>query len=233
MNEAGGRGVSAVLLDWDGTLVDTREVLLSCWRVATTQVLGRPFPVTPQDTTRVLSLRAQECFPPLAREPGDVARLGTAFQDAYNARVETVRAFDGIPPLLEGLRHAGTPLALVTSKAPTRVRLDQQASGLGSFEDVLVSADDVSRGKPDPQGVFLACERLGVRAVDVVVVGDSPADVAAGRAAGARTVAVTYGLHPPEDLRAAAPDHIVAGVTQLRALFSDWGLLSTDTFLIQ
>lgn len=216
------------MLDWDGTLVDTRGVLLACWHEATTQIVGSPFPVTPEDAARVLSLRAQESFPTLVREPGDVARLGAAFQAAYDARVATVRAFAGIPSLLQDLRRANIPLALVTSKAPARLAMDQEASGLGRCVDVLVSADDVDRGKPDPQGVLLACERLGVRPSDAVVVGDSPVDVAAGRAAGTRTVAVTYGLHTEAELEAAAPDHIVDGVAGLRHLFTGWGLISSD-----
>lgn len=217
-----------MVLDWDGTLVDTREVLLSCWHEATTVVLGSPFPVTSEDAARVLSLRAQESFPTLVRESGDVARLGAAFQAAYDARGATVRAFDGVPALLEDLRRAGIPLALVTSKASARVALDQQASALGHCVDVLVSADDVDRGKPDPQGVLLACGRLGVSPSDAVVVGDSPVDVAAGRAAGARTVAVTYGLHTAAELEASAPDHIVDDVAQLRTLLVGWRLISAD-----
>jgi beta-phosphoglucomutase-like phosphatase (HAD superfamily) len=72
------------------------------------------------------------------------------------------------------------------------------AAGLDVF-DVIVSADDVTRGKPDPEGYLLALEQLGVRAVDAVAIEDAPPGIAAAKAAGLRCVAV-LGTVPPERL---------------------------------
>jgi len=72
------------------------------------------------------------------------------------------------------------------------------AAGLDVF-DVIVSADDVTRGKPDPEGYLLALEQLGVRAADAVAIEDAPPGIAAAKAAGLRCVAV-LGTVPPERL---------------------------------
>ena len=96
-------------------------------------------------------------------------------------------------------RAAGAArLSVVSGAARSEVETVLDAAGIGVFE-VIVSAEDVTRGKPDPEGYRRALELLGVEAAQSVALEDAPAGIAAARAAGLRCVAV-LGTVPPERL---------------------------------
>ena len=86
----------------------------------------------------------------------------------------------------------------------------------------------MTRPKPDPEGVFLASEALGVAVDRILLAGDSPADVQAGRAAGAKTAAVLWAAFRPDRLRAAGADFVCERVEDLfaaiQALDSRWAV---------
>jgi phosphoglycolate phosphatase-like HAD superfamily hydrolase len=94
-----------------------------------------------------------------------------------------------------------------------------EISGLELWDriELLVSSDDVARPKPDPEGVFQAAEKLAVPPRRILLAGDSPADVKAGRSAGARTAAVLWAAFRPDRLRRAGADFTCERVADLRA----------------
>ena len=116
------------------------------------------------------------------------------------------RAGDGstVPPHVREavLRAAGRAvLAIVSGAARSEVETVLRAAGLDVF-DVIVSAEGVTRGKPDPEGYLLALEQLRVQAADAVAIEDTPPGIAAAKAAGLRCVAV-LGTAPRERLAEA------------------------------
>lgn len=215
----------AVLLDWDGTLVDTREALLRSYHEVTTALLGAPFPVTEQERAWILPLRGVDSFPLLSDDPKVVRALAEGFHAAYLRLAPTVvRPFPGARELLVDLRAAGVATAVVTSKTGERLMRDIELCGLEDAVDLLVNGEDVVRAKPDPEGILLALSRLGAAAADAVMVGDSPVDVAAGRAAATATIGLTHGLHTAGEMKQAGPDAMVDDLDQVRtALVRLWG----------
>ena len=107
-----------------------------------------------------------------------------------------IGAVPGAAGYVTRLAAAGVPLALVTSARQPYVDRALAGLGLGDSFAVLVTADDVGTGKPDPEGYLRAAARLGVAAADAVGFEDSPAGVAAVRAAGMRCVAVASTVDP-------------------------------------
>jgi sugar-phosphatase len=104
-------------------------------------------------------------------------------------RTDGIVEIGGAVALLEELEALGAPVAVVTS-APRELAVARlEAAGL-RVPAVLISAEDVERGKPDPQGYLLAAERLGVAIADCVVFEDAEAGVAAAVASGARVIVV-------------------------------------------
>jgi phosphoglycolate phosphatase-like HAD superfamily hydrolase len=89
--------------------------------------------------------------------------------------------------------------------------------GLWDRIERLVSGSEATRPKPDPEGVFRASEALGVPVGRILLAGDSPADVQAGRGAGATTAAVLWAAFRPERLREAGADFVCERVEDLRA----------------
>lgn len=208
--------IRAVLFDWDGTLVDTGEILLACWHSMTEEVLGYRFPTTEEEQRWALSRRAAESFPQLASDPAVVARMHVAFTGAYGAiAAEHVRAHPGAEALLRGLVARGVRTGVVTSKTTDRVTIDAELTGLMSLVDVIITGDDVEQGKPDPQGIRMALANLGVDAEAAIYVGDGTVDIRAGKAAGMRTVALTHGLSERAGLEAEDPDLIMDDLSPL------------------
>lgn len=205
---------SVVLFDWDGTLVDTGNILLSCWHAATEQVLGYRFPVEEVDRRRVLAMRAVDSFPTITNGPEQTAQLTTAFDAVYAPLApENVRPHVGAEHLLESLRRSGIRVGVVTSKSSVRRSIDGQVTGLDPHLDIVITGDDVREGKPHPEGILAAMDALAASPSTTVYVGDGPVDARAGRAAGVRTICVLQGLHSAEEFRGLDPDLIVDDLT--------------------
>lgn len=207
--------VEAVVFDWDGTLVDSKRALVASFQETTTEVLGEPFPVEPADVERIVQVRGQEAFEEIAA--GDRAlyeRIETVFHRVYVERMETIEPFPGVLETVAALRAAGRLIGVATSKSRARLDLEAQRTGLGGLVDVSISGDEVRRAKPDPESVREAIRRLEVDPAATLFVGDGPNDVRAARGAGAIAVGVSFGFHP-EELRAAAPDHVIDSFSEL------------------
>jgi pyrophosphatase PpaX len=130
---------------------------------------------------------------------------------------EMVKPFPGARAVVQELASQGSRVAVVTSKRGTVARRTMEVCGLWDDVELLVSADDVSRGKPDPEPVLLALEALALSdcADEVVFVGDSPFDLQAGRAAGTRTAAASWGPFARDTLRAERPDYFLESLSDL------------------
>jgi pyrophosphatase PpaX len=206
-----------VLFDLDGTLIDSGAMIVASMRHAAATVLGRDVP-EPQ-------LRAA------VGGPGLVAQMRALDESRVDELVEAYRAHneplhDGLEPCagiedaLETLRAEGRRLGIVTAKRHPTVKLAFRVlPRLEPFFDVVVAAEDTQRHKPDPEPVELALTRLEAQPADAAYVGDSPFDIAAARAAGVFSVAVTWGgIHERQRLERERPDAIVSTPEELLAV---------------
>ena len=211
---------AAVLFDLDGTLLDSVELIVESYR-HTLAAHGLP----PRERADVLLGLGQTLEDQFRRWYGEDAPIDALVQTyiAHNRDVhdDWVKPFDGLGAVVERLHNAGVPLAVVTSKRGAGARRGLAALGLTERFEVVVAGDDVARPKPDPEPVRLALRQLGdPDPARVVFVGDATHDVAAGRAAGVVTVAVTWGSGTRDALVAAEPTHLVDSVADLDALLS-------------
>jgi pyrophosphatase PpaX len=208
----------AALFDWDGTLLDSREVLLAAWHAATDEVIGRRFPVTPEEEALVFTQPGIILFPRVAGDPERAVRLTRSFQRAYEEAGTQVRAFPGVPEMLAELREGGVRIGVVTSKARRRYELDARRIGVDLLVDTAVCQEDSTEHKPHPQPVFLALERLGVPPGQAVMAGDTPVDLAAGEAAGLTVLGVAWGAGRTEALRDSGARAIAQSPGELAGL---------------
>jgi pyrophosphatase PpaX len=117
-----------------------------------------------------------------------------------------VEPYEGARDVVRQLEADGAKLALVTSKMRRGTALGLRRADLEDAFDTWVCADDVVRGKPDPEPVLRALEALGTTPSAAVFVGDSPHDLAAAKGAGTYSAAATWGPFAHEDLAKHAPD---------------------------
>jgi mannitol-1-/sugar-/sorbitol-6-phosphatase len=180
---------SAVLLDMDGTLVDSDAAVERSWRT-----WARRWGADPAAVLAVMQGHPAEATVRRIRPDLDEALVAAATRDHLEHEyvdLDDVVAAPGATQLLAELDAAFLPWAVVTSADTRLARARLGAAGLGF--PVLVPRDMVAAGKPDPEGYLTAAELLGVRPSECLVVEDSPVGVAAGRAAGA-TVAGLRGV---------------------------------------
>ena len=210
-------GWDAVLFDLDGTLADTIELILSSYRHTMRVHLGE----APPDE-RWLSTIGR----PLHDQIRDFSRDGEQAQAmletyvAFQSRIhdEMAKPYPGVVDVLDALRARGVALAVVTSKRSGIARRTMECCAIDPFFEVVVCADHVDRGKPDPEPVHLALELLNVGPEKVLFVGDSPFDIQAGSHGGVKTAAALWGPHDPDALRRTGADYLLPGIEDVLRL---------------
>jgi len=206
--------ISALLLDLDGTLVNSEPIHREGYRV---YFAAKGWDVP--DLSIFTGRRALDVF---ATEPGPWSGLDPrTVLDEVLAHVpdEDPAPVAGARELILAARTSGTPTAIVTSAGPVWVErsLGSLRLGLDSV-DLVVTALDVVAGKPDPEGFALACERLGAEPAHALAAEDSPAGVRAARAAGVRRVMGIATTHGADALVAAGAAAVHDDVRPLVAL---------------
>ena len=198
----------AALFDFDGTLVDTTELIYQSMRHATGEVLGREIP------REVLMSNVGQ---PLPRQMELIdAERAEALLESYRLHNEEhhdalIGEFPGVEESLARLRSSGIGIVVVTSKRRSSVEMAlEKFAGLGEVVDRFVTMEDTAEHKPRPAPLLKGLEFLGgVPPEEAAYVGDSPFDVAAAKAAGVKSVAVSWGAFSEDTLRSAEPDYLV------------------------
>ena len=211
------RRFDLVVWDWDGTIVDSVGAVTDAIRGAAAD-LALPVP-EPERARWVIGLGLLEAIhhavPMIRRDqlPAFIER----YRIHYLRRDAELRVFDGITDVLRGLDAGGLMLAVATGKSRVGLNRALVQTGLAP-RFVATRCADEGAPKPDPWMLRDLAETLAVPPARMVMIGDTTHDLSMARAAGAAAVAVLYGAHEPEALRAAGPDAAVGTVAAL----ADW-----------
>ena len=205
----------AVIWDVDGTLVDTAAEHFAAWQHLA-ELIDKPF--SRDDFDRTFGWRNPEILRMLFDEnysDEQVDELATRKETMYRERVKAgaVRLLPGVGRLLREFREAGWPRAVGSSAPKANLDLLLASAGVADYFGAVVSGDDVSRGKPDPEVFLRGAEQLGVEPGECVVLEDAEAGVKAAKAAGMACVAVVSGqLHTRQSLAEAGANLVVGSL---------------------
>jgi len=203
----GGAALRAVLIDLDGTLIDTVPDL-----AAAANAMRADFGLESLGVERIAAFVGKGVEMLVHRALTDDIGGRAVEEDfvrgrrlfyAHYRRVngEQSIVFDGVPQALKLLRHANLVLACVTNKPREFTLPLLERMGLAPWFAAVVTGDDVTEKKPHPALLLAACDRLAVAPSCALVIGDSVNDALAGRSAGCRTVLVETGYNEGNSVR--------------------------------
>jgi beta-phosphoglucomutase len=204
----------AVVWDLDGVIVDSAEAHNASW-VAMAREFGVPYDPR-RDFARIFGRHNTDIIGSMwnVKDPEQIQRMAEVKERWFRKYAASLRPLPGVIELMEELARSGWKQAIGSSAPMENIRLLVSAAGVDKYMQAIVSGDDVSKGKPDPQVFLMAFERLGVDPRNGVVIEDAPAGIQAGLRAGAATVGVAT-TQPPEVLREAGAHLVVNSLTEL------------------
>jgi len=181
-----------VLWDVDGTLIDSSDYHFRSWRDT---LALESFALSREQFLASFGRRNDEILPLYLGSgitAAEIQRIADAKEELYRRmlRESGGQALPGVLHWLERLYHNGWRQAVASSAPPANLEAILAALGIAKYFDAVVSAADVSLGKPDPQVFLVAAQRLGVPPERCVVVEDAPAGVEGARRAGMRVIGV-------------------------------------------
>jgi 2-phosphoglycolate phosphatase len=213
--------IRAVLFDMDGTLLDTAPDFIA---VIQAMRAARELPPIEEKTVRdvvsggarAMVINAFEVDP--LSDAFETLRL--EFLERYQNHCATFsHLYEGMAEVLVDIEKAGLIWGVVTNKPLRYAEPIMQQLGLAERSALLICPDHVTHSKPDPEMLTLACQRLDLAPASVLFVGDDLRDIESGRAAGTRTVGVSYGyIHPQDNPRSWGADAVIDHPLELRAL---------------
>lgn len=204
----GGMGIPAVIFDLDGTLVDSEPLYHEAGRRTLAAHGAGGF--TWEQHLRFVGVSTRDTLTALRAEYGlaaPVERLLAELDAHYLALAAGAAVCGGAVALARALAERGCALAVASGSSRAAIGAVLAGTGLADLFGVTVSAQEVARGKPEPDVFLEAARRLGVAPGDCVVVEDAPPGVRAAGAAGMRCVAV-----PSVPAQAADPAFAAAGL---------------------
>jgi phosphoglycolate phosphatase len=202
--------VKLIILDFDGTLADTRELIVKTMQ-QTLEALGLESR-TDEQCASMIGLPLKQAFTdllPISDEMGGqcVETYRRIFNE--NNAVYKIPTFPNVLETLHQLHKQGYTLTIASSRSNRSLREFVNDMDLNDVIPYVLGAEDVTRAKPHPDPVLQTLETFGCKAEDALVVGDTWYDIEMGKRAGVKTCGVTYGNGTREELMQAGADYMV------------------------
>ncbi len=178
-----------ILFDFDGTVADTLPLIFTAFRSTFQQFLQEHY----TDEQIVALFGPTETGILQNKLPSHEHDNALAhFYRVYTDEHSRVQNPENIRSMLDELHAVDIQMGIVTGKGRRSADISLREWGLDKYFSVVISGDEVTHPKPHPEGIFTAMKQLGATPAETIFVGDSDADVLAGRAAGLRTVGVDW-----------------------------------------
>lgn len=212
------RKMTTLLFDFDGTLVDTNELILSSF----TQTLDFFFPGVYQ-REEIITFNGPPLYETFTKIDPERADEMVSHYRTHNWENHDllVKEFTGVFETIKTLSESGYKLAIVTTKKRDIVKKGLALTKLDQFFDVVVTLDDVEKAKPDPEPVFTALKLLGSTPEESIMVGDNYHDILSGQRAETKTAGVAWSAKGADHLNQFNPDYMLETMADLFTILED------------
>lgn len=206
---------TSILFDFDGTLANTNGLIIETWKYVF-RVL-RDIEQSPEVIKRTfgepLGVSMQKFFP--EKTPEECIDIYRGHQ--VNIYEKMIEPFPGMVDLIKGLKAKGFKVAITTSRLGNSTMVGLKKFGLEDTFDVIVTADDTKKHKPDPEPVLITLEKLGAKPEESLMIGDSMFDIKCAHNAGVKAVLVGWAEAVTEaDLNGPdRPDYVIETAEEL------------------
>ena len=200
------RKITTVLFDFDGTIMDTNDLILKSWKNTFRILRGEEVSddVILPTLGEPLELTMENFFPEVPLQEC----LDTYRSWHHDNFVQLIKMFPGMMELLEELKARGYRMGLVTSRLKYTTMLGVEKYDLGRFFEYILTADDTDKHKPDPAPILITLEKMGADPSETIMVGDTLLDLGCARNAGVPSVLVDWTIAVPEEKKKEA-DYVI------------------------
>ena len=209
--------IQLIILDFDGTLADTRDNIVRTLQASMHQ-LGLPV-ADEAACASTIGLKLDDACRHLYPDgPADLAdRFVETYREIFFRNKESLvpAPFPHVLPTLRQLRERGVVLTIASARGTGSLQAFIDAMGLRDCISYVLGADSVEHTKPHPEPVLRTLCETGIDAVHTLVVGDMPVDILMGSNAGVQTCGVTYGNATRDQLQAAGADFLIDDFAEL------------------
>ena len=203
-----------LVFDWDGTIIDSASTIADCIRLAAGD-LGLDVP-TREQASHVIGLGLQDALryavPQLRTD--QMTQFVARYRYHFFTREDSMGLFDGMRELIDSMSKVRT-LAIATGKSRRGLDRALEATGLKPYFQASRCADETNP-KPHPAMLLELMDKFGTPPGSTLMIGDTSHDLQMAKAAGVDALAVTYGAHAADSLRACGPKGCVGSVPELK-----------------
>lgn len=181
---------TSILFDFDGTLANTNGLVIGSWKHAFRVLKG--IEQSEEEIKKTfgepLAVSMEKFFPDVPVEEA-IATYRSYQKDVFENLIEP---FDGMVELIKGLKAKGYKVAVTTSRMGASTMAGLRKFGLADIFDAIVTSDDTTKHKPDPEPVLITLEKLGAKPEEALMIGDSMFDIKCAHNAGVKAVLVGW-----------------------------------------
>lgn len=214
------RPIKGVIFDLDETLA----IIKTDWQQMRTRIRKLYAEYDIHLEFRPILQHIEEATAKIAQKLGEKKAKGLNLQalaiieETALEGAKTAVPMDGAHEILQTSRNLGLRIGILSRNTRKSVLLTLEKCEFDSYIDTVIAREDCAKYKPDPLPVIEIAKRLGYKPEEVIMIGDHPYDVIAGKAAGAITIGVSTGFPSREDLAAVEPDYLQSNLAEVKAL---------------
>ncbi len=207
--------ITTILFDFDGTVMNTNELIIESWQHTYRTVEGKERPVDEIMRTfgEPLLTSMEKALPQIP--PEEAVEIYRSYH--LESFGEKITIFPGVKETLKALKAEGYKLAVVTSRAERTTFEAMEKYDIIDCFSAVVTCDDTTKHKPDPEPVMIALQKLGSTVEESLMVGDSMFDIGCARNAGVKSVLVGWAVAVTDEEKEGpmGPDFIIEEAAHL------------------